>query len=75
MQDLGLTDEQKLMVALVFGGIIILPRFFGFDTRPRTKYGEVMRRQKVAEIKRKREEEKKKKNKVRRSEEQSNGFT
>jgi hypothetical protein len=53
MQDLGLNDQQKFIVALVFGGLIILPKFFGFDTRPRSRYGDVMHRQKVAEIKRK----------------------
>ncbi|GMH55813.1 hypothetical protein TrRE_jg9409 [Triparma retinervis] len=53
MEDLGLDDQQKLIVALVFGGLIILPRFFGFDTRPRSRYGDVMHRQKVAEVKRK----------------------
>lgn len=46
MHDLGLNDSQKLGVLLVFAGIIILPRFFGFDTRPTSKYGDAMRRQK-----------------------------
>jgi len=57
MQDLGFDDTQKVMVLVVFLGIIFLPRYFGFDTRPRTKYGHVLARQekmkKEAEARRK----------------------
>ncbi|GMH60670.1 hypothetical protein TrVE_jg7203 [Triparma verrucosa] len=53
MQDLGLDDEQKLIVAMVFLGLIILPRFFGFDTRPKSRFGDVVHRQRVAAAKKK----------------------
>lgn len=45
MHDLGLNDEQKLLVAMVFLGIILLPRFFGFDTMPKSRFGDVVHRQ------------------------------
>ncbi|GMI38147.1 hypothetical protein TeGR_g14386 [Tetraparma gracilis] len=60
MRDLDLTDTQKMYVGFGLMAVLVIARWTGIGGRPRTMYGDMMRRQKNGEKRRKKEKEKKK---------------
>ncbi len=54
MKDLGMTDNQKVACIVVFFVVIWTCRLMGWEIRPRSRYGDVVARQR--EVRRKKEE-------------------